>query len=191
VYAPNIWPSNLPAFRADVQAYYEDALAVARELLGAIAGAIGEDRAQFAQAFERPMALLRGNFYPQRPASAGAADFGIASHTDYGCLTLLAADGAPGLEVAMPDGQWQAVTVPPGVFVVNFGEMLELWTNRRIKATEHRVVGGSRERISVPMFVNPSYETNVAPPGADDVISAGDHLEGRYRETYVHLQGAE
>ena len=53
------------------------------------------------------MALLRGNYYPSRPDWAGAKDFGIATHTDYGCLTLLATDGSPGLEVRKRGGGWR------------------------------------------------------------------------------------
>ena len=188
VYAPNQWPDD-PRFRTVISAYYTDACAVAMDLLRAIARAIGADADHFEGAFDTPMALLRGNYYPSRPEWAGARDFGIATHTDYGCLTLLATDGSPGLEVRLRGGGWIPVSAPPGEFIINFGEMLELWTAGRIKATPHRVVGGTQERISVPLFFNPSYDTNVAPPGAAEVILAGDHLSARFRETYVHLQG--
>lgn len=186
-YAPNLWPDD-PTFHRIIAAYYDDARAVAMDILRAIARAIGADPTYFDAAFETPMALLRGNFYPARPDWAGARDFGIATHTDYGCLTLLATDGSPGLEVRKRGGGWIPVSAPPGEFIINFGEMLEFWTAGRVKATPHRVVGGTAERISVPLFFNPSYDTNVAPEGSDQVILAGDHLSARFRETYVHLQ---
>lgn len=188
VYAPNLWPDTVAGFREDIQLYFEQASGVAMEVLRAIAHVAGQDAAAFDAAFDPPMALLRGNYYPERPAWAGARDFGIAAHTDYGCLTLLATDGVPGLEVKMPDGIWQVVNTQPGEFVINFGEMLEFWTDGQVKATEHRVVGSADERLSVPLFFNPSYDTNVAPPGSGQVISAGQHLTRRYDETYVHLQ---
>ncbi|MHA6261584.1 isopenicillin N synthase family dioxygenase [Arenibacterium sp. CAU 1754] len=188
VYAPNQWPDDMPEFRDTIQAYYRRACAVALQLLSAIAASIGEDETSFDRAFDTPMALLRGNFYPARPDWAGDKDFGIAAHSDYGCLTLLATDGVPGLEVQMSDGSWQAVTVEPGTFVINFGEMLEFWTQGRVKATMHRVIGGSEERISVPLFFNPSYDTNVAPPGSEKTILAGEHLTRRFEETYLHLK---
>jgi isopenicillin N synthase-like dioxygenase len=188
VYAPNQWPEDLPEFRAEITAYYTDALRVSMQLLQAIAGAIGEAEDAFDAAFDAPMALLRGNYYPARPDWASDKDFGIAAHTDYGCLTLLATDGTAGLDVQMPDGSWQAVSAQPGRFVINFGEMLEMWTEGRVKATLHRVVGGPQERISVPLFFNPSYDTNVAPPGSGRVMSAGVHLTERFNETYLHLQ---
>ena len=171
-----------------LEGYYAEARTLALRLLGAVAGAIGEDPDFFADKFAQPMALLRGNYYPPRPDWAGARDFGIAAHTDYGCLTLLATDGVPGLEALTRAGAWVPVTAKPGAFVINFGEMLEMWTNGRVKATLHRVVGTRTERLSVPLFFNPSYDTNVAPPRSGKVISAGDHLSRRFNETYVHLQ---
>ncbi|WP_299663541.1 2-oxoglutarate and iron-dependent oxygenase domain-containing protein [uncultured Ruegeria sp.] len=190
IYAPNLWPEGADAFRETIQAYYSDACAVAMRVLRAIAVAIGREAKCFDAAFDTPMALLRGNFYPQRPDWAGENDFGIGAHTDYGCLTLLATDGTPGLEVRMPSGDWQAVNAAPGQFIINFGEMLEIWTEGEVKATEHRVKGSSDERISVPLFFNPSFDTNVAPPASGKVIRAGEHLTQRFNETYLHLNAA-
>ena len=187
VYAPNRWPEDMPDFRATLETYQRDALGVALRLLSAIARAIGAEPGYFDDKFTRPMALLRGNYYPPRPEGAGARDFGIGAHTDYGCLTLLATDGVPGLEVQTPAGGWVPVAAPPGEFIVNFGEMLEMWTGGAVRATPHRVVGGTEERISVPLFVNPDYDTNVAPPGSGRVIPAGEHLQKRFDETYLHL----
>lgn len=186
-YAPNQWPEAPPEFRPVLEAYYRAATGFALDLLCAVASAVGEDPAYFRTRFSRPMALLRGNYYPSRPAGAGDKDFGIATHTDYGCLTLLATDGTPGLEVRKRGGGWMPVTAEPGIFVINFGEMLEMWTEGRIKATPHMVVGGSEERLSVPLFFNPDHDADVAPKGSAQMIRAIDHLDRRYAETYVHL----
>lgn len=188
VYAPNLWPARPEGFREVIEAYYRDARTVAMDLLRGIAQGIGEDRAFFDDKFDAPMALLRGNYYPPRPDWAGEKDFGIAAHTDYGCLTLLGTDGVPGLEVLTRDDQWHAVNAQPGEFVINFGEMLEMWTRGRVKATLHRVRGSAEARISVPLFFNPNFDTNVAPLGSDELIRAGDHLSKRFNETYRHLQ---
>ncbi|SER02190.1 isopenicillin N synthase family dioxygenase [Thalassovita taeanensis] len=188
VYAPNLWPEGQAEFRQVVQDYYAKALGVAMGLLRGIAAAMGEDRSYFDDKFSRPMALLRGNYYPQRPDWAGEKDFGIAAHTDYGCLTLLATDGTPGLEVLTREGTWLPVAAEPGTFIINFGEMLEMWTQGRVVATSHRVKGSAAERISVPLFFNPNHDANVAPMGSGKVILAGEHLSRRFEETYVHLK---
>lgn len=187
-YGANLWPEAPAGFREVVQAYYRDALEVSRLILRALAEAIGEDAAYFDDKFTRPMALLRGNYYPTRPDWAGENDWGIATHTDYGCLTLLASDGVPGLEVRLRGGGWLPVTAQPGTFIINFGEMIEMWTEGRVKATPHRVRGTQQERISMPLFFNPNHDTNVAPPGSGEVIRAIDHLQARFDETYVHLK---
>ncbi|WP_341861620.1 2-oxoglutarate and iron-dependent oxygenase domain-containing protein [Gymnodinialimonas sp. 57CJ19] len=194
VYAPNQWPSAPPAFQATVERYFIKARAVSLDLLQGISAAIGADPHFFADKFTKPMALLRGNYYPERPTWAGKKDFGIAAHTDYGCLTLLATDGQPGLEVQLRDGTWVPVQAAPGTFIINFGEMLEMWTANlpeggQIRATPHRVIGGAQERISIPLFFNPAFDTNVSPMGAAP-ITAGEHLSKRYQETYTHLQDA-
>jgi isopenicillin N synthase-like dioxygenase len=190
VYAPNLWPEQPEGFQQIIEAYYRDARSVAMDLLRGIAEGLGQSRDYFDDKFDHPMALLRGNYYPPRPDWAGEKDFGIAAHTDYGCLTLLGTDGVAGLEVLAADGNWQPVQAQPGEFVINFGEMLEIWTGGAVKATLHRVRGTADERISVPLFFNPNYETNVAPLGSGQVITAGDHLDRRFQETYVHLQKA-
>lgn len=190
VYAPNLWPRQPEGFQQIIEAYYRDARIVAMDLLRGIAEGLGQSRDYFDDKFGHPMALLRGNYYPPRPDWAGDKDFGIAAHTDYGCLTLLGTDGVAGLEVLGTDGTWQAVQAQPGEFIINFGEMLEIWTGGAVKATLHRVRGTTDERISVPLFFNPNYETNVAPLGSGQVITAGDHLNRRFQETYVHLQKA-
>ena len=190
VYAPNRWPDLPEGFETVISAYYRDAMQVARVLLRGLATALGQDGGYFEQYFDRPMALLRGNYYPERPDWAGDKDFGIAAHTDYGCLTLLGSDGIAGLEVLSADEEWLPVSAKPGTFVINFGEMLEFWTQGQVKATLHRVKGTSDPRISVPLFFNPNYETNVAPQGSGQTIVAGEHLGKRFAETYLHLQDA-
>jgi len=177
-YAPNRWP-EYP---------YDQATEISLSLLVAVAQAVGRPGEYFADKFDKPMALLRGNYYPPRPATAASNDFGIAPHTDYGCLTLLATDGTPGLEIQNRNGDWIMVTASPGTFIINFGEMLQMWTAGRVIATPHRVIGGAHERLSIPFFFNPRFDTNVAPWDSKAVTLAGDYLSKRYDETYVHRQ---
>ena len=189
VYSQNIWPNEPKEFSKTILSYYNNAMALSKDILRKISNIIGQDHNYFDDKFEMPMALLRGNFYPKRPNWAGEKDYGIASHTDYGCLTLLANDGTPGLEVLNLDRQWTPVDFKPGEFVVNFGEMLQMWSNGQIKATQHRVKGSLTERISIPLFFNPSYHTDISPKDSTKKITAGEYLTKRYNETYVHLQG--
>ena len=88
----------------------------------------------------------------------------------------------------MPDGDWLPVVAQPGTFVINFGEMLEMWTQGAVRATLHRVKGGPEERISVPLFYNPNHDADVGPVGSEEAILAGEHMAKRFQETYLHLK---
>ncbi len=84
------------------------------------------------------------------------------ARTDYGCLTLLATDSAPGLEVQMRDGTWAGVHLPVGEFVINFGEMLEMWTAGR--APRRTGYGGRKPNASPPCFSSIQTLRRTSPP---------------------------
>ena len=137
----------------------------------------------FADKFDLPMALLRCNYYPKRSKELTDNDFGIAPHTDYGCLTLLFTDGTPGLEVELPSKKWEPVTAKKNEIIINFGDMLEIWSDQKIRATPHKVIGTNKERFSIPFFFNPQYDTIISD---EKNLVAGEYLSQRYDETYVH-----
>lgn len=195
-YDPNLWP-DIQDFREKLVAYFETASRTAHSLLIAIAECLGYPSDYFLSSFTMPMSLLRGNYYPPRPATATEKDFGIAPHTDYGFLTLVASDGVPGLEILNSAGEWIGVNPSePGDCVVNFGEMLEMWSRGRAKATLHRVVGHpDTERISCAFFFNPNYDTIICGDNIGDreskVVIAGEYLTQRYNETYMHIASVD
>ena len=56
-----------------------------------------------------------------------------------GFLTILKQDNSGGLQVKSRNGDW--IEAPPveNSFVINIGDMLQLWTHNIYKATPHRV----------------------------------------------------
>src|SRR6185312_10288732 len=83
-----------------------------------------------------------------------------------------------------------------GTFVVNIGDMLELWTNGAFVATSHRVRRVAEERYSFPLFFNVDYDTEVKPlpqfvtgdstPRA--ALRAGEHLFAQTAQTFAYLR---
>ena len=65
--------------------------------------------------------------YP--PSPPGSRGWGVAEHTDYGLLTLLAQDDSGGLQIAAPEG-WIDARPVPGTLVCNIGDMLDRLTGR-------------------------------------------------------------
>ncbi|KAK6119551.1 hypothetical protein DH2020_046718 [Rehmannia glutinosa] len=60
--------------------------------------------------------------------------------------------------------KWIHVTPIKGSLVVNIGDVLQILSNDRYKSVEHRVfVNGNKDRVSVPIFVNPSRDAIIGP----------------------------
>ena len=190
---PNQWP-DLPGFREDVTAYYEAVFDLGRHLLQGFARALGKEETFFDRFVTRPPSQLRLLHYPHDADAVDAQ--GIGSHTDYECFTLLLPT-APGLEVMNGDGEWINVPLLEDAYVVNIGDMMEIWTNGAFVATSHRVRRVEEERYSFPLFFACDYHTTVAPlpelVGAGETakyepLRAGDHLFAQTVQSFVYLR---
>src|SRR3974390_566150 len=63
------------------------------------------------------------------------------AHTDYGALTILLAEKAPGgLQVKLRNGGWVDVEPRPNSFIINIGDLMAMWTNDHWVSNLHRVV---------------------------------------------------
>jgi len=171
--------AELPGWRAAVARYYRGMESLAGALARALARGLAVPEQTFDAIFEQGgLSTLRLIRYPPRTAEslAGAPEadtwvehegrrrytIGVA-HVDSGCMTLLAQDGAGGLQARAPDGAWLDVPPAAAAVVVNFGALLARWTGGRIRATEHRVLGADRERCAIAFFYEPCVDALIAP----------------------------
>jgi len=182
-YSKNLWPDQLPFFEENINNYYDLCADIGMNVLSFIEHSLNFSKNFFRDKFENQMSLLRCNYYPPRKSTLSNKNYGIAPHTDYGCLTILITDNNPGLEIKNPSNDWELVLPEEGEVVVNFGDMLELWSNKKIKATSHRVYGNNTKRFSIPFFFNPQYDTIIS---KKNNIVAGEYLSKKYDSTYSH-----
>ena len=132
-----------------------------RELRGVIARARGHPDDWFEDRFDDRSSSLRVINYPEPDAPPAAGQLRAGAHRDYGFLTILRSDDAPGgLEVRTLEGDWLSVRPAPGAYVCNIGDLLAEWTGWT--STLHRVAvppadasAGSR-RQSLVFFHNPA-----------------------------------
>lgn len=145
-----------------------------RAILTSLARSLGLDASLLLAAFEQPISTLRMIRYPPRtPESFGdlGAEAWIDSerhligkpHVDSGFITLLAQNGVAGLQAQTRAGDWLDVPPTEGQLAVNFGQLLERWTDGRIRATLHRIWGRGEERFSIPFFFEPSIAAVIRP----------------------------
>jgi len=174
---PNQWPSDMPEFRAALDAYYEAILACGNRLLTAIAISLDLPPDFFTARFRKPLARGALIYYPPQPPGLGTEQFGVGPHTDYGGLTLLSQDDTGGLHVKGKSGEWVTAHPIAGTLVINIGDLMARWTNDHFISNPHRVVNSSgRERFSVAVFFDPSYDTVVDPAEVVRDREAAHHL---------------
>ena len=114
--------------------------------------------------FDRPITRGALVFHPPQPPDLGDEQFGVAPHTDCGCLTLLCHEPIGGSQVQGRNGERGIAQPIEDPLVINVGDLRARWTNNQFRSTPHRVINRSdRERLSVAVFVPPSYETPVVP----------------------------
>jgi isopenicillin N synthase-like dioxygenase len=166
------FPRLLPRFEPVVRAYYAACERLAHTLLAAISSNLGMPAEFLRHHFRHGhTSFLRLNYYPVSPLTNDSdrerkqqpEHFGIHHHTDAGALTLLLQDDVPGLEV-FRRGEWHLVAPRSDALVINIGDIVQVWSNDRYRASLHRVItNASRERFSIPFFFNPAHDTQYAP----------------------------
>jgi isopenicillin N synthase-like dioxygenase len=159
---PNQWPSALPELRDTILRYQAEVTRVGRDVLKAIALALGQDEHVFEPMIApNPRQHLKIVRYPGRKPST--SDQGVGAHKDGGLVTILLQDQLAGLRVQAENGAWIDAPPLPGTFVVNTGELLELATNGFVRADIHAAVAPppGMERFSVPFFLGASCEGSV------------------------------
>ena len=109
-YSKNIWPEQIPLFEKTIMSFYKSCETISLSILKQIEISLNYSSNYFSDKFNIPMSLLRCNYYPQISKELSNKDFGIATHTDYGCLTLLFTNGTPGLEIELPSKKWGEIT---------------------------------------------------------------------------------
>jgi isopenicillin N synthase-like dioxygenase len=200
----------LPGWRESVSAYYRAMEKVSQALMRAIARGLSLEEHFFDAAFDRGLSTLRLLRYPVRTDTeqAAASDPSVwvnhggrrfyvngAPHVDSGFLTLLAQDGVAGLQARHLDGTWLDVPPSDDGLAVNFGKVLERWCAGRIKATEHRVIGSGRERMSIPFFYEARTDAEIRPLPMDGASSFAPFLYGDYlwatTTQFVEFKGME
>ena len=137
---PVEWPSAPAALPAAFTAYYREMEGLALQLLAVFEKVLELPPSFFAPLIDSHWSALRALNYPEQLSAPNPGQLRIAPHSDYGVLTLLRADDAPGgLEVLRSDGSWSPVSIPQDQFCVNLGDLMQRWTNDKWRSTVHRV----------------------------------------------------
>ena len=158
-------------WQLNINDYYNQVFKLGITILKALISFISDNMEIADNAFQRPktFSTLRFNFYPKQnnPVEISSQDgvaLGCETHVDSGIMTILYQDKKGGLQVQNRNNlQWYNVPYDPNSLIVNTGLALQFLTNDYFKATNHRVLVNSEERISIPFFLEPSYDFYLNP----------------------------
>ncbi|GAA5892411.1 isopenicillin N synthase family dioxygenase [Sporobolomyces salmoneus] len=196
----NRWPDKaFPGFKPISNDFFEKCHLLHLEIMRALALAMGLGENFFDDKVDQKAHNLRLLNYPpvEREKIAGGGNR-AGSHTDYGTVTLLFQDMVGGLEVQDSQGQFVPAYPQESTVVVNIGDLLQRWSNDRLKSTVHRVVlptGASEDvmtprRNSIAFFSNPNLHQmieclpNTGEPKYEPVETE-EYLVRRLGETYT------
>lgn len=191
---PNLWPSFdlIPEsqFKTPCEEYFSLMFALALKVLDAIAAGMPYGPDVFDEFTSNDaVAAIRLLHYPPQTTS-DERQLGAGAHTDFGAITLLLQDQIGGLQVFDPNAkEWNDVTPVPNAYVVNVGDMLQMWTSGMYKSSLHRVINrGGRDRYSVPFFFDGNVDCRLTPlAGGEEGVrypTVEEHMRERFGQTY-------
>lgn len=189
LHGPNQWPPALmlPKFKYLMIEYLHAMQQLGCTIMHFLAESLGLTPKMvddlFHPASENAYAILRLLRYPP-----GGEKLGVGPHTDAGFLVFLLQDEVGGLEVKNQQGDWVSAPPKENAFIVNIGEMLEVWSGGYYRATEHRVINATnQERISAPFFYEPHLNSAITPlgdPTIESPIIYGERMLRIFQRSY-------
>lgn len=187
---PNLWPANQPELKDAMQRYFNATEVLSLKLLRGFELALKQDEGTLSSLFKNPMSMLKLNHYPHQESPENVNDIGVVPHSDSGAFTILWQDDGSGLEIQKKSGEWIGAPSIKDTFVINLGNIMQMWTNGHFSSTPHRVINREqRERYSIPVFVNPSREVKIAPlsagePAENNSVVFGEYIQELWRRTF-------
>lgn len=185
---PNVMPDDTvaPNFTAALYKLQQTIMSeVTPKLLRAFALALNLTEDWFDKYFDDPVLLQRAICYPANGGKAG-------KHTDNGIFTVLIQEPltAPSLRVYTKE-HWIDAPCPEDMFVINLGDMLQLWTGGLFVSTAHEVFHNLPvTRIALPSFVYPNIDTIFKPFGTEQKISSKEMMLKNFDSIWVTQKGA-
>jgi isopenicillin N synthase-like dioxygenase len=198
VYEPTPWPPAVPEFQQAMESYYTAMAGFVARIMTVFAEALRLPSDFFDSRIDRHTSALRVLNYPAVTDPPQPGQLRAGAHSDYGTVTVLRADNAPGgLEVLVAD-RWTAVPLVSDSLIINLGDAMARWTNDRWRSTLHRVVtppanlAATSRRQSIAFFHNANWDAVIecipsclaageTPRYAP--VTAGEHLMSKFRST--------
>jgi isopenicillin N synthase-like dioxygenase len=190
-FAANQWPARPAELRPVWTEYYDAMQQLATQVMRIFALALDLDEYWFESLVDRHITNMSAIHYPPLLRDPLPGQLRGGAHTDFGSITIVQRDAAPGGLQVQLDGEWVDVPYVEDSFVINLGDLMAEWTNDEWVSTIHRVALPDRvedvrsDRLSFTFFHQPNYDavievipTCVSParPARYGTTTSGAHI---------------
>ncbi|XP_057440369.1 gibberellin 20-oxidase-like protein [Lotus japonicus] len=165
-------------FSEILQEYGSQMEDLSRKILKLVLMSLGEgiEKKFYDSEFKKCHGYLRINNYSAPSEIMKDQVEGLGLHTDMSCITILYQDEIGGLQVRSNEGEWIDMFPSEGTLVVNIGDILQAWSNDKLRSSEHRVVlKHPVSRFSLAFFWCVEDDKVILAP--DDVIGEGNKMK--------------
>ncbi|XP_015570627.1 gibberellin 20-oxidase-like protein isoform X2 [Ricinus communis] len=133
----------------------------------------GYDRKFYEPEFGKCHGYLRiVNYSPPENVEEKEVE-GLGMHTDMSCITILYQDETGGLQMRSKQGEWIDICPCENALVINIGDLMQAWSNGRLRSSEHRVIlKRFVNRLSLAFFCCFEDEKVISAP--DDIVGDGN-----------------
>ncbi|KAB8269058.1 hypothetical protein BDV30DRAFT_230150 [Aspergillus minisclerotigenes] len=173
----NIWPPEGvdDAFQPTFTAFFEAGYRAELTILKALSIGLGLPEHRLGQLHADQTNELRITHYPAVARGEFAHSTRIATHTDFGTITLLFQDAVGGLQMEVPPHSGQFADIESGgpyECILNVGDCLQKWTGlhsarHRVhlpdQSKEEQINGIVPERFSIAYFAKPDRAAILRP----------------------------
>jgi isopenicillin N synthase-like dioxygenase len=166
-FAPNLWPAEVPELTEVWSRYYREMERLATDLMRVFALALDLPEHFFDDKVDEHITNMSAIHYPPLTSEPLPGQLRGGPHTDFGSLTIVQRDNAPGgLQVQVGD-DWIDAPYVDDSFVINLGDLMAEWTNDRWVSTVHQVslpptlADAQSDRLVFTFFHQPNYDARI------------------------------
>ncbi len=168
--------------------------ALATDIMRIFALALGLDEHHFDPSVDRHITNMSAIHYPPLVGEPLPGQLRGGAHTDFGSITIVQRDTAPGGLQVLLDDEWVDPPYAENSFVINLGDLMAEWTNDEWVSTIHRVAlppdfaDAASDRLSFTFFHQPNYDavievistcTGPDRPAKYGTTTSGAHITGK------------
>lgn len=166
-FAENLWPTRPAGLREIWEGYYREMERLATEIMRIFALALDLDEHYFDSSVDHHITNMSAIHYPPLLTEPLPGQLRGGAHTDFGSITIVQRDAAPGGLQVLLDGEWVPAPYVENSFVINLGDLMAEWTNDEWVSTVHRVAlppareDASSDRLAFTFFHQPNYDATI------------------------------